>query len=112
MGISIIPCSKTVNLSITPPWVFCYCLVNIESKNIVKTGLYKSVQQYIEARYNDTVHIFTDASKDLTAKTGVAVYIPKYKVTIQKRTTNHLSIFSAEMTAIIMALQWVEEVKP
>jgi len=33
-------------------------------------GLYKRVQQCIEARYNDTVQILTDASKDLTGKKG------------------------------------------
>ncbi|XDV25401.1 hypothetical protein PO909_029322 [Leuciscus waleckii] len=112
MGISTIPCSKNVKLSIIPPWFFCYPVVNLEAKNIIKTGLYQSVQQYIEVMYDDTVQIFTDASKEPAGKTGVAVYIPKYKVIIQKRTSNHLSIFSAEMMAIIMALQWVEEVKP
>lgn len=74
--------------------------------------MYQSVQQYLEVMYDDTVQIFTDASKEPAGKTGVAVYIPKYNVTIQKRTSNHLSIFSAEMMAIILALQWVEEVKP
>ncbi len=112
MEIDSIACCKTVSTPTIPPWMFCSPRVDLEVKNIIKSGKYQNVQQYIDINYDDTVQIFTDASKDQTGKTGVAVHILKYNVNIKKRTTDHLAIFTAEMLAIILALQWVEEVKP
>ena len=52
--------------------------------------------------YNNA-QIYTDALKDSEGKTGIGVYIPESEIYIKKRTTDHLSIFAAEMAAIIMA---------
>lgn len=43
---------------------------------------------------------------------GTGVYIPEFDVAICKRINNRLSVFTAEITAIILGLQWVEEVRP
>lgn len=37
--------------------------------------------------------------------TGTTVFIPQCKVEISKTTTDHLSVYSVELTAIILALQ-------
>ena len=38
-----------------------------------------------------------------------AVFIPKYKVAVKKRTTNQLSVYTVELVAILTALQWLVE---
>ncbi len=40
------------------------------------------------------------------------MYIPEFDVKICKRITDRLSVFTAEITALILALQWIEEVRP
>lgn len=66
-------------------------------------------QKYLE-RCSDRVAIFTDGPKDPgTGRTGVAVCTPENKVNIQKRCTDHLSEYSVELTAVMIALQWTEE---
>ncbi|XP_038138555.1 uncharacterized protein LOC119781965 [Cyprinodon tularosa] len=113
-GISNITYCKTVSTSKIAPWFFEMPIVNLETKKIEEScgGLYQIIQQHLEVRYENMTQIYTDASKEENGKTGVAVYIPKENISIKRRTTDNLSIFSAEMLAIILALQWVLEVKP
>ena len=40
------------------------------------------------------------------------VYIPDFKISISKRASDQLSVYTAEMLAVIIGLQWVEEVRP
>ncbi len=40
------------------------------------------------------------------------MFIPLYKYRDGKIITNDISVYTAEMVAILIALQWVEEVKP
>uniref|UniRef100_A0A8C2BUC3 Reverse transcriptase domain-containing protein n=1 Tax=Cyprinus carpio TaxID=7962 RepID=A0A8C2BUC3_CYPCA len=103
LKIEDIHCSKTLPLAITPPWLFCSPRVIIETKDMVG--------QYIENMCYNTAKIYTDASKDSEGKTGIGVYIPESEIYIKKRTTDHLSIYTAEMVAIIIALQWLEEAR-
>ncbi len=42
----------------------------------------------------------------------VGVYITEFDVTICKRMNDKLSVFTAEVVAIILGLQWVEVVRP
>jgi len=44
--------------------------------------------------------------------TAAAVYIPQFQIRIKKRISDHVSVFAAELVAMMIALQWVEEVKP
>jgi len=41
-----------------------------------------------------------------------AVCITHFKYTIEKRITDHVSVYTAEIIGILMALQWVEDVHP
>ncbi len=57
------------------------------------------------------LHIFTDGSKDPTSgNSAAAVYIQRLQVNIQKRISNYVSAFTTELIAILLAIQWVEEV--
>lgn len=44
--------------------------------------------------------------------TAAAIYIPYFKYSTVKRLSNDVSVFTAEIMAILMALQWVEEINP
>ncbi len=71
------------------------------------------VQKHLESEYFHYLQIFTDGSKDpVTGRTAAAMFIPLYKYRDGKRITNDISVYTAEMVAILIALQWVEEVKP
>ncbi|XP_042577199.1 uncharacterized protein LOC109095263 [Cyprinus carpio] len=72
-----------------------------------------TVQDYIDHVYYSAIQIYTDGSKDRdSGTTSAAVFIPQFKVNILKRTSDHISVFISELIAIILALQWVEEVQP
>ena len=63
--------------------------------------------------FNDYSQIFTDGSKDQeSGKTGLGVYVASSRSRQSVRTSDHLSVFSVELLAILWALDWVEENKP
>ncbi len=41
-----------------------------------------------------------------------AIHITEIKIDISKRISDHLLVYTAEIVAVIIALKWVEEVKP
>ncbi len=55
------------------------------------------------------LQIFTDGSKEPESGRTAAVYI---KIKMAKRLSDHLSVFTTELLAIVLALQWIEEVQP
>ena len=63
--------------------------------------------------FNNYRQIFTDGSKDPeSGKTGLGVYVASSRSRQSVRTSDHLSVFSVELLAILWALDWVEENKP
>lgn len=53
--------------------------------------------------------MFADGPKDPVINcTGAAVSVFSYRVDIYKRTTDYLSVYTVELYAILMALEWVE----
>lgn len=67
------------------------------------------VQRYLERKCVNKVMVFTDGSKDpKTGRTGAAVYIPEERVTIKKRTTDELAVYTTELIAIMVSLEWVK----
>ncbi len=57
------------------------------------------------------VQFFTDGSKDpQTDATGPAVVIPSYQVEISKRTSDYLNVYTDKLLAMLMALEWAEQV--
>lgn len=51
-----------------------------------------------------------DPKIQFLGNTAVSICIPQFKIKIGKRTSNHLSIYSAE--TILIALNWVEQIQP
>ena len=106
-----------VVLPAIPPWFFPMPFIDIQlhkdkqnEENILDSV---KVQDYIDHIYYSAIQIYTDGSKDPdSGTTSAAVFIPQFKVNILKRTSDHISIFTSELIAIILALQWVEEVQP
>ncbi len=57
--------------------------------------------------------MFTDGSKNKQECVGIGIHIPECNIDISKRISDQLlSVYMAEIVAVIIALQWVEEVKP
>lgn len=102
--------SCTVALPAIPPWIFPLPVVDLEIAKISKQckeygAMNDLVKQYLGLKYNNSIQIFTDGSKDPnTGKTGAAVYIPHFQKSILKRTSDHLSVYTVELLAILLAL--------
>ena len=62
--------------------------------------------------YRRNTYIYTDGSKQADISTASAVYIPKFNINISKRIQNNCSVYSAELTAIYLALSWIKDLKP
>ena len=63
----------------------------------------------VKIRY---LKIYSDGSKNLKGHVGIGINIPEFEIHISKRLSDHLSVSTAEMMAVILCLQWVEEVRP
>jgi ribonuclease HI len=50
--------------------------------------------------------------KSLDNKIGVSFIVPEFHITVGKRTSNNISVYTREMLAILFAMQWVEEIRP
>jgi ribonuclease HI len=69
------------------------------------------VQEYIDKFYG-YVKIYTDGSKSAESKVGVAFWVPEFQVRLGKRVNDEVSMYAAEMIAILLAIHWVEETRP
>lgn len=106
--------SPTVFIPTKPPWVWEGVptdLLLLEGKRDHELDKYQ-VQGYINERYGGEVKIFTDASKLDDRKVGVAFVIPELGVEMGRRITDDLAVYTAELIAVWLALQWVEENRP
>jgi ribonuclease HI len=63
-------------------------------------------------KFSDFLQIYTDGSKQTDKRTASAVYIPELDIEISKRIPDECSVYSSELTAIILALKWINEIKP
>jgi ribonuclease HI len=118
IGINNINISPTVVIPSIPPWLFLKPDVDLtlqdkmKKKEIIITKDIV-VKQHLSQEYYNSIQIFTDGSKSPdTGLTAAAVFIPHFKYSIERRITDHVSVYTAEMIGILMALQWVEEVHP
>lgn len=115
VGLSDIQYSPTVPCSVIPPWLFVIPSVDFKIQQQLREKAQQGsagtiVQNYIDQHFADKVLVFTDGSKDPeTGRTGAAVFIPQYEVAIKKRTTDHLSVYTVELLAILTALEWLEK---
>ena len=67
----------------------------------------------IDTQYQNFLKIYTDGSKDPQNNTnGCAFGIPELKVSKGYKLQSHMSIFMCELTAIYLALNWIQDFKP
>ena len=63
--------------------------------------------------YQDFLATYTDGSKDpRTIRTGSAFVVQECGVAVRKCITDHLAVYTAELMATLLALQWAEKDKP
>ncbi len=68
---------------------------------------------YVKMNYHNYMTIFTDRSKNPGSEDVVAgVYIPEFNVEISKIIIDGVSVFTAEIVAVILGLQRIEELRP
>uniref|UniRef100_A0A3B5Q0T1 Reverse transcriptase domain-containing protein n=1 Tax=Xiphophorus maculatus TaxID=8083 RepID=A0A3B5Q0T1_XIPMA len=114
-GLSGINISQTVPLSPVYPSLFHNNVVDLtllekrKGENISDPYL---VQSYLDSKYYGYVQVFTDASKNSNSSNGVSFIVPEFKVKKCKRITDGVSVYTGEMMGIILALGWIEEVRP
>ena len=99
-----------------PPWKIPEISVNLDLLNQVDK-IYSPLQTKILTReyidnYSGYLNIFTDGSKQSNKRTASAVYIPYFNIQLSKRIQNLCSVYSAELIALLLALNWIRDVKP
>ncbi len=104
-------CIAQVSLPATPPWLlqrphFNFSLYNLGTKSNILPDHYLSSYRELVSAYQGYKKIFTDGSKQGSAVSAAAVTNRKILV---KRLPNHSSIFSAEATAVLLALEIIEQ---
>ena len=71
------------------------------------------IKDIIYTKWCQSLHIYTDGSLNPnTNKVGCGIYIPYFKYSKSVRLNNSTSIYSAELFAILLALEWIEEFQP
>ncbi|CAC5400722.1 unnamed protein product [Mytilus coruscus] len=103
----------TKNIQDPPPWIIGQAKTSSNIKNsiskkenphIIKT----KALEYIDNAYKNHLKIYTDGSKDpASGKTGYAFLIPSRLIESYKRTSDNLSVYTTEMTAIYQSLKWL-----
>ena len=102
--------------SSVPPWLFP--IVNIDVSIVEKKREWQinevgfKTSLYLRSNYHNYLKIYTDGSKNKEECVGIGIYIPEFKISISKRALDQLSVYTAEMLAVVIGLQWVEEVRP
>ena len=61
------------------------------------------------SRYNDCLAIYTDGSKSEEGRTAASFVIPMAKESKNVRLSDKISVYTAELTAIKLSLEWVME---
>jgi ribonuclease HI len=69
--------------------------------------------KHINGKLGSMLHIYTDGSVDVDkGAVGCGIYIPQFKYVKGYRLPAGISIFSAELIALLMATEWIQDVKP
>ena len=117
-GLKDLKFSPALAMSSVPPWILPVPEINIdlleEKKDHPDQQSFAIVcKKYLSSSYHGYIQIYTDGSKDIqNGHCGSGIYIPEFDQTYGYRLSNFLSVYSVEMTGIITAFRWIEEVKP
>jgi ribonuclease HI len=96
-----------------PPWLLPTpsCRYDYAGVSKKQNPLYVSnlARELLATDYSQHLHIFTDGSKLESGKVGCAFHIPAFPITKTFRLDDGISIMSAELFAINMALAYVRD---
>ncbi|XP_071141886.1 uncharacterized protein [Mytilus edulis] len=101
-----------------PPWHLLKPNVSTQLHNIItKKDLPHLIKSegdiLIDTNYNNYIKIYTDGSKEPdSGKSSCAYVIPEFKIKKGYRLQNNLSVFTCELMAIFLALNWIQDVQP
>ncbi|XP_061747026.1 uncharacterized protein LOC133545438 [Nerophis ophidion] len=102
--------SPTVPIPAIPPWMYDNPKVDMQLLKNRHLNSYQ-IEQRVEEMFFDNIMIYTDASKTINSKVGAAAVIPQRNIVLNKRISDKLSVFTGELVAIYMAVNWIEENK-
>ncbi len=83
-------------------------LLQIKTEN-KQVDLVNEFDEYVNKKYTQFKHIFTDGSKRPKVVTQAAV--PSQKSEMCRRTSDNLSVYAVEMLAILMAIESIDQNK-
>lgn len=118
LGMEKIKLVKNVNINVFPEWMMekpncCIKLSEQVKKGGEKMELKRKSQAFVEEKSMEALCIYTDGSKDpKTGRVAIAYYIPELDICKIARISDHLSVFVAEMVAILFAIVKIAEIKP
>uniref|UniRef100_A0A3B1IE94 Reverse transcriptase domain-containing protein n=1 Tax=Astyanax mexicanus TaxID=7994 RepID=A0A3B1IE94_ASTMX len=118
MNLESLSLCKTVIAAPISPWLFPMPEVDLKLQNeFKKHGKQVMKDQvtlsYLDLYYKYDLKIYTDASVDPdSGRAGVSVYVPAFKTELIRRVSDYVAVYTAELVAIMMALLWVEDVRP
>ena len=84
------------------------------TEHITDSSIKHSIaSEIINTRWNNSLRMYTDGSVNPNLNTtGCSFFIPQFKYAKHLRLNNEICIFTAELFAILLALEWIEQVKP
>jgi len=83
--------------------------IGLSNENVIKEGSVGNVDHYVQEHlrklWNNYIDIYTDGSRDPASKNvGFGFYVPHFHVRQSYKLPDGLSIFTAELVAIIADL--------
>uniref|UniRef100_A0A3B5QKI5 Reverse transcriptase domain-containing protein n=1 Tax=Xiphophorus maculatus TaxID=8083 RepID=A0A3B5QKI5_XIPMA len=101
--------SPVVDFSCNPPWIQKEMKVDLTLLEEGRQTVEGEVERYVRREYGEYLQIYTDASKMVNDRVGIAFIIPDLNIMENKRLTDSLNVYTGELLAISMALKWSEE---
>ena len=104
-----------LQLSPVPPWTLNMCSIDYKyldlyTKHADQLLMANLAKEKIHDNFSEHLRIFTDGSKLDNGNVGCAFFIPDFNIKRQFRLNNDISIFSAELFAIYMALSYLNDI--
>lgn len=114
MGVFMKDFEETVLWPDTPVWMCEKQRVDFEVLYIKQkrrnADLASEFYELMNSKYKQWTQIFTDGSKDPQSETvGSAVSVPEFQFGCCKRISDHMSVYAAELYAMVMAMEWAEK---
>jgi ribonuclease HI len=100
-----------VSLSKDVPWLIeDFDIDKSLSKRLSKTDPAlncKMLALEVISHYENSLAVYTDGSRDESSSTGASFYIPEANTSTGLRLTDKISVFSTELTAVRITLEWI-----